>query len=878
MKGALPFTSAILTTMNDKNFPTSRHLEAADQEVYNPPQKKKKKKKRKILRVFKKLISVITATLLSLTLVIIITGTIVSTALTVYVLKFMDDSTTVTLQDLESGSNTYIYAEVKDENGNDQLEMVREFTVGMQRIPVSIDRIPQHVRDAFVYTEDERFYVHEGVDYKRTFSAFLNMFLHFYDTEQGGSTITQQLVKNLSGDDEHSPQRKIREIFSAMQLEKSYSKDEILEEYLNYIGFGGPINGIQTASLEYFGKSVDELSIPEAAVLAAIPKSPEEYGPQVEYHQDDNDLSSPIVVDGKANNKPRQEYVLYQMYDNGSISYDEYQEYMVAPLIFTDSDEYKALHPESELEDLKNKEEAYSWVLDNILLEARDWFAETYDLDEDTALEKIYKGGYKIYTKYDKKMQTYVEDRLSNVDNVLGEFLYPYQYNKTVDLKPFGNPDGVPEEYSAHVAFVAINYQGEVLCAVGNTGEKKGSLVTNYACKKDNGRQVGSTIKPIAGYGYAIESGKFHWGSAIKDSGVMIVDGEWWPKNYGGIQGGGGYVQLWDGLRQSKNTISAQLVHQLGPEEVYDFTTEKLGLRMDKVERGLESPLVLGALTHGTTLENLVNAYLPYGNQGMQYDAHFITKIEDSNQQVIYQNDGNPRRAVSDETAYVMNRLMKNVVGQGGTAPEAVLPNKVVVGKTGTTQDFADECFVGLTPDFASGITVGFEYISPYLELPNMVISAKTWRSVIGNYIIENYGDTAYDFEKVSSVIEAPMCSSTGKIAGSYCPKSSIIGYWKSQVTDNYSPPYCNGGHASQTTTQATTSAADATSGGSAGGNASGGAAAGGDAGGAAVGGDASGGAAAGGDAGGAAAGGGDAGGAAAGGDAGGAASGFAEY
>lgn len=118
-----------------------------------------------------------------------------------------------------------------------------------------------------------------AVDYKRTFAAFLNMFLHFYDTEQGGSTITQQLIKNLTGDQDHSPQRKIREIFSAMQLEKTYSKDEILEEYLNYIGFGGPVNGIQLASIRYFGKNVDDLTVPEAAVLAAIPQSPNYYGP-----------------------------------------------------------------------------------------------------------------------------------------------------------------------------------------------------------------------------------------------------------------------------------------------------------------------------------------------------------------------------------------------------------------------------------------------------------------------------------------------------------------------------------------------------------------------------------------------------------------------
>ena len=855
--------------MNNKNLRTSPRLEAADREVFKEHPRKKKKKHSKVFRIFKKLMAVIASTILSLLLVVIITGTIVSTALTIYVLNFMDDSTTVTLQELESGSDTYIYAETTDENGEEKLEMLRKFEVaGVQRIPVTIDKIPQHVRDAFVYTEDERFYVHDGVDYKRTFSAFLNMFLHFYNTEQGGSTITQQLVKNLSGDNEHSPQRKIREIFSAMQLEKTYSKDEILEEYLNYIGFGGPYNGIQTASIQYFGKTVDELSIPEAAVLAAIPKSPEEYGPEVIYRQDDNDPSSPIVVDGKANNKPRQEYVLYKMYENGAITYDEYQLYLVAPLLFRDSNEYKALHPEADLQDLKDKEDAYSWILDAILWEAADIFREKYEIDDDyVALSKLYNGGYKVYTKYDKKMQTYVEDKLRDFSSF--QYVLPeYSYRRNVDL----NGDGVVDDVEAlpHVAFVALNYNGEVLCAVGTFGEKKDSLVTNYAVKEP--RQVGSTIKPIAGYGYGIESGKFHWGSVLKDSPTEIVDGKWWPTNYGNAAGSGRSVQLWVGLRDSMNTISAQLVSQLGPENVYDFTKDKLGLKLKDGEKGLRSPLVLGALSNGVTLENLVNAYLPYGNQGMQYDAHLITKIEDSNQQIIYQSDGNPRRAVSDETAYVMNRLMKNVI-DSGTGTAAKLSNKVVIGKTGTTQDFMDECFVGLTPDFASGITVGYKSNVLSLTWDN-IVSAKVWRTIIGDYIVENYGNTPYDFEKVSTVIEAPMCSSTGRIAGQYCPRSGVTGYWKSAVTEDYSPPYCSGGHASQATTQASTSASDASGGGAAaGGDAGSGAAAGGDAGGgAAAGGDAGGGAAAGGDAGGGAAAGGDTGGASA------AAGGFAEY
>lgn len=862
--------------MNSKNLNASRHLEAADMEVRKNPHKKKKKKHSKVFKIFKKLMTVIATTLLSLLLVIIITGTIVSTALTVYVLKFMDDSTTVTLQELESGSDTYFYAEnmneygelVRDEQGNPVIEQLYRNQNQIQRIPVSIDKIPQHVRQAFICTEDERFYAHEGVDYKRTFSAFLNMFLHFYNTEQGGSTITQQLVKNLSGNDQHTTERKIREIFAAMQLEKSYTKDEILEEYLNYIAFGGPRNGIQKASIDYFGKDVSELTTPEAAVLAAIPKSPEDYGPYVIYRQDDNDPNSPIVVDGKANNKPRQEYVLYKLYENGYITYDEYQQYIVTPLIYTDSEEYKKAHPEEELQELEEKSRTYSWILDAAFFEAEQIFMDMYDLSENEALDKIQTGGYKVYLKYDKKMQTYVEDVLRDFSNL--QYVLPeYSYRRNVDINGDGQVD--EEEALPHVAFVAMNYKGEVLCAVGTTGEKKDALVSNYAVKIP--RQVGSTIKPIAGYGYGIDSGKFHWGSSLKDSPVMRLDnGNWWPTNYGNSPGRGGSVQLWAGLRDSMNTISAQLVVQGGVENVFDYAHDKLGLQLLDGERDPDSPspLTLGALTDGVTLENLVNAYVPYGNQGIYYGAHLITMIKDSNQQIIYQNDGGPRRAISDETAYVMNRLMKNVI-DSGTGTAAKLPNKVVVGKTGTTQDFVDECFVGLTPDFASGITVGYKSFDVQLTWNN-IISAKVWRAIIGDYIINNYNDTPADFEKVSTVIEAQMCSSSGCIAGQYCPRSGVVGYWRSTCPENedYKIPYCSGAHASQQTTQATTSAADggASGGGAAGGNAGGGAVAGGDAGGGAVaGGDAGGGAVAGGDAGGGAVAGGDAGGGAVAGD-----------
>ena len=738
------------------------------------PPRRHKKKKNKVLMIFRKLLAVIATTILSLSLVMIITGTIVATALTFYVLDFMEASTSITLQELESGSDTYFYSTELDEEGNEKLTVIHRVKTDVQRIPVSIDRIPQHVRDAFVYAEDERFYSHDGVDYKRTFSAFVNMFLHIYDTEQGGSTITQQLIKNLTGDDEHSPQRKIREIFSAMQLEKSYSKDEILEEYLNYIGFGGAFNGIQLASLQYFGKNVEELSTAEAAVLAAIPKSPEEYGPYTEYVNKYGEK-----VSGRDVNRERQKYVLRKLYENGAITYDEYQEYRNTPIIYADTDEYKALHPETTAQELIDTEKAQTWEVDAIYREFIQFMEDEYDIDEYEAIKRINKGGYKVYTTIDHQMQDYVTEKFLDLNNIVDSGYV----TKFVDL----DGDGEYEEYKPHVAFVALNYDGTVRATVGQWGEKKDSLVTSYS--DHDKRPIGSTIKPIAGYSYAIEHNLVHWGTVLTDTHIFInpENGKPWPYNYDGPPTGNSY-QLWYFLQRSINTASAQLVEMGTREAVYKHVTENMGLRLNPDYDVDWSPLSIGQMRYGVTLENLVNAYIPFGNQGIYNEAHIITRIEDSNQRVIYENDGRPRKAISDETAWVMNRMMKNVI-EAGTGTAAKLNNKVVVGKTGTTENWWDLTFVGLTRDFVSGITIGYDINSKYLELPHSLSSAQIWKNIIGEYADTMFPDTPRDFDKCNTVIEHAMCSSTGLVAGPNCPLGNI-GYWKS----DYAPP-CNGGH-----------------------------------------------------------------------------------
>ena len=455
----------------------------------------RKKPENKKAALAKKIAAIMGTTLLSIFLVVVITGTIVATAMTVYVLEFMDETSDVTITELASSANTIVYANKGDK------ELVQLYTVknDVQRVPVDIEDIPQHVRDAFVCVEDERFYSHEGVDYKRTFAAFANMFIHIYDTNQGGSTITQQLIKNLTGDDDPSPSRKIREIFRAMQFEKKYSKDVILENYLNYIGFGGPTNGIQLASIKYFGKDVADLSIAEAACLAAIPKSPETLNPFAGYEDEE---TGEWVNTGKEANRDRQETVLYHMYNNGAISYDQYKEALDEKLIFTDSEEYKKEHPEASADDMMDEQKATSWVVDTALREYAAVLMDEYGIDEEEAIKRINSGGYQIYTTVDLDMQKYVEEKYLDLSNLMDpDSNYSWDEND--------------EKIYPQSSFMAMNYKGEIQCVVGGIGEKTESLAFNRATMAK--RQPGSCMKPVSTYGLALFSDHIHWGSMYKD-------------------------------------------------------------------------------------------------------------------------------------------------------------------------------------------------------------------------------------------------------------------------------------------------------------------------------------------------------------------------
>lgn len=732
----------------------------------------KKKKPAKAWRIIKRIFSVLFSTLLSIFLICIITGTIVGTAAAVYVLGLMEESSSITLEEMEISCNTSVYG--YDTDGN----LVTLYTVKNedQRIPVDIQEVPQHVIDAFVYTEDERFYTHDGVDYKNTIAAMANLALNFWDTQRGGSTITQQLIKNVTGDDKESPSRKIREIFRAMTLEKNYSKTEIMDAYLNIIGFGGPINGIQMASIEYFGKTVDELSVAEGAVLAAIPQSPNSINPFAYYIDEE---TGEKVNTGRKRNRDRQEYVLWQMYDHGAISYDEYQDALNEHLLFTDTDEYKRLHPQPKDDTTENAQ--MTWTVELAIREVESYLMDTYGITAKEADHRINTGGYQIYTTIDPAMQEYVEEKYLSLDNIINTS----NSARYQDTNGDGEIDDNDEVVYPQSAFIAMNYEGEILACVGAVGEKQGSLIMNYATMEK--RQPGSTMKPVAGYGYGIYSDQFSWGSMIRDYGLTLPDGSLWPKNYSSNSVATNYsgknLPMYYGLMKSLNTISAHLVDELTPDEVFQFASDKMGLELLEIDANgytdkALSPLSVGALTHGVTMQNMVNAYIPYGNGGWYYKAHVVSRLEQGNHELVYENDGAPYQAIDEETAYVMNRMMKNVVSSNGTAGYAQLSNKDVVGKTGTTQNWDDLWFVGLTEDFVSGVWIGY---TNRQKLDTSISSAKMWQNVIGEFA-NNYHtdeDELREYPVPENIVEDYVCEITGLRAGKYCSKGEK-GYWKS--------------------------------------------------------------------------------------------------
>lgn len=753
--------------VNMDNKKKIKYIKIKDEEQ---PKRKPSKKKSKVWKNVGHALTIVGTTFSAMLLIIVVMLCIVATVLTVYILDFAETSYDANLRDVEMKYTSFVYA--YDSDGN-EVELKR-LASDENRIWVNYEDMAPCLIDAVTAVEDKRFYEHDGVDWRRTVSALLSN-----GSDGGGSTITQQLIKNITGDDEVSWERKLREIFRALSLEEKYTKIDIIESYLNRIWFGGMIYGVGAASSYYFDKTPAELNVGEAAILAGMIRSPGSYNP----------YSSLELC------KERQVYALRCMYDQGLISTQDYENFRYnkekiyfARTVYGDDFGYideRSVKTDDEPSDDEIVEEpeyeAYkwngdytvsqNWYVDAALEQVINDFAEEKGIQYTSAKKEIYNGGYKIYLNMDIEIQETLEEKYRD----------PYTVVSSYD------PTMAKEEL-LQSAFVIMDYSGTVVGLVGGLGEKEGDGTFNRATQAK--RAPGSTMKPISVYSNALENNLITYSTLIPNAGIDVPDVDYkWPKNYGDLFGDNQLYPVWYAVRKSTNTVAVRVAQMLTPQVCYNQLTQNLGLSTLVESDIAYSPITLGALTDGAYLIEMCAAYQIFGNGGYYYEPMLYSKVLDSKDNVVLEQNFYGTQAIGSDAAWITNRLMKTVVTDPyGSGINAQLENVEVVGKTGTSNNETDLLFIGCTPDYVAAVWVGRDNNGKIKSGDGQRSCAYIWKTVMQD--IQDTSEPLY-FTPDSSCIEREYCTQTGYLATSKC-KDTEIGYYQA---DNV-PDYCTGNHA----------------------------------------------------------------------------------
>ncbi len=670
-----------------------------------PPVKKKKKKKGK--KIFARIILIL----------IVVFALIVSIVGGAYV-GFIDNSMDLIAEEYNLDFTSIIY--YVDEETNQPVEVDRIHRAE-NREWVDIENVPENLTNAFIAIEDERFRDHKGVDLKRTFGAFIQYMMG--RDSYGGSTITQQLVKNITGDNDKSPIRKIHEIIRAINLEKKMSKDQIIEMYINTIYFGGGCHGVQTAANYYFSKNVDKLSLEECASLAGIVKAPTTYNPATNYE----------------NNNERKDVILTKMAELGFVSQEE-------------SDKAKARKLTVKLGKKKTKNaDVKSYFVDAVVDDVIRDLMEKENLTEGEATNRLYTGGFKIYSTMDPKVQNAIDKVYENTGNFPGSA---------------GN--------KAQSAMVVIDpYTGHIKGLAGGIGVKDTPRGFNRATNAY--RQPGSSIKPLAVYGPAIEYNVITPATIINDSPLKI--GDWQPKNSGG--GNKGKMTARRFLEMSQNIPAVKIMRELTVDKSFDFMTKKLGFttlvagetRNGKLLSDKSLSMALGGLTDGVSVEEMTAAYATFVNSGQYNEPVTYTKVIDANGKIILENKVKNKRAMSEETAFIMQNMLTGVV-RSGTGTSASLGNIYAGGKTGTTNSNKDRWFMGFTPNYVGGVWMGY-------DAPKAMSGANLCTSVWKSVMLEIHKDETIKTIKVpDGVVKRTVCQLSGRVASDIC-NTTRVDYFK---------------------------------------------------------------------------------------------------
>lgn len=555
------------------------------------------------------------------------------------------------------------------------------------RIWVSFDKMPKYLGDAFVAIEDERFWQNSGVDWKRTAGAIANRLLKFNSTEFGGSTITQQLIKNVTNDRDKDAMRKIREIVRALLISKKLTKTEILEAYLNTIPLANGICGVQVAANYYFNKDVSELTLTESAALAAITNNPSKY--------------NPLTENGAEQNEKRRRLVLDKMLELGKITYEEYDKAYNEKLKLDDSqeDDYEI--------------EINSYFVDTLIDQVIDELAEKYNCDTKTASMMFYNGGFKIYSTLNPDIQSSMEKVYTDIN--------------TYFPQTAANLNG--EKVHAQSAMTVMDYSGHIVGIVGGAGEKTTNRGLNRATKSP--RQPGSTMKPIGVYALAIDKDIVNYSSKVIDQPIKNYygTGKSGPKEWYGYYKG--TVSLNYAIRKSMNTVPVRLLQEVGIDTSYDFLVNKLNCKHLVPEDKNLAALALGGTNYGLTTTESAAAYAIFGNKGVYHKPTTYYKIERANGEVIFDYDETGTQAISPASATIMNHLLQEVVyGREGTGGgiAGYNSNMKAYAKTGTSSESKDLWMVAGTPYYVGSVWYGFDIQS---EVSNGGSAAKIWKAVM---------------------------------------------------------------------------------------------------------------------------------------------------
>lgn len=717
-------------------------------------------------------------------LVFVLTAAIFAGIFSAYINSSMRGRVEVYLDEFETKVSTELYYQ---EPSSGEWTMYHTlFLDSENRIWADLEQIPKDLQKAVVAIEDKRFYTHKGVDWHGTARAIFSTI--FGGSVQGGSTITQQLVKNVTGDNQNTVKRKVMEIYRAQELEKRYEKDEILEAYLNEVYFGYSCYGVVTASLKYFNKDVSELSLAECASLIAITNNPSLY--------------DPLQTDwGLENNRTRQLLVLGAMLEQEKIDQAAYDAAKEENVVFSngytilggrvDVDTDKKDDTDTDGGDEQPEEEtetatsSQSYFTDAVIEDVAAALVEKYGLTDSTnpvtgkvttafeqGVNMVYGKGYKIYTTQNPDYQQIAEEVCADTSNL------PYTSSYT-------NSYGDKETEQLQVGMTIVDpYTGYVVAMVGGAGVKQYDRGWNWAT---SARQCGSAIKPISVYAPALDDGTINGASTIDDYPVMVLNGSVYPKNANGRYKG--LTPLHTAIARSTNTCAVRVVQEYGTSRSYDFMTNKLGFTtLTSQDAQQVGNMGLGGLDRGVTTEEMAAAFAAFANEGIYTAPRTFVRVEDADGNVILENEAKASVAMKDTTAALMNSLLQEVIN-GGTGYEGRISGMHVAGKTGTTNNDQDRYFVGYTPYYSCAVWVGYVHNQRIVASGNP--AASMWQKVMSR-IHADLPDK--DFFSCSGLTYVKVCADSGLLATDSCAedcRGSRV-YSALVAADNAPSAYCN--------------------------------------------------------------------------------------